>query len=103
MAVLRVDISLPPQRSPQLEPLDCSSRSLGRPSCSLSLDQSVGAVTGLCRQRLTHSWTVQESPGARLGTGASGPEPPALLLTEGVKDWAGTPGRGEGQGPLVTL
>ncbi|XP_032746874.1 uncharacterized protein C1orf167 homolog [Rattus rattus] len=57
------------KHSPQLEPLDCSSRSLGRPSCSLSLDQSVGAVTGLCRQRLTHSWTVQESPGARPGTG----------------------------------
>ncbi|XP_008762537.1 uncharacterized protein C1orf167 homolog isoform X2 [Rattus norvegicus] len=91
------------KRSPQLEPLDCSSRSLGRPSCSLSLDQSVGAVMGLCRQRLTHSWTVQESPGARPGTGASGPEPPALLLTEGAKDWAGTPGRGEGQGSLVTL
>lgn len=34
MAVLRVDIPLLPQCPPQLEPLDCSSRGLGRASCS---------------------------------------------------------------------
>lgn len=58
---------------------------------------------GLWRQRLVEWWTVQEHPGVRQRTGVSSPEPPALLLTEGTKDWVGTPGRGEGQGLLVML
>lgn len=64
---------------------------------------SCGTVMGLWWRRLARWWTVQESPGARPGTAASGPESLALLLTEEAKDWVGTPGRGDGQGLLVTL
>lgn len=39
---------------------------------------------GLWRQRLVEWWTVQEHPGVRQRTGVSSPEPPALLLTEGL-------------------
>lgn len=99
--MLRVAIPLPPQ-CPPLELLDCSSR--GELAAHWAWNWTCGAVMGLWRQRLAQWWTVQESPGARPGTGVSGPEPPALLLTEGAKDWVGTSGRGEeGQGPLVTL
>lgn len=55
-------------------------------------DRSCRTVMGLWRRRLAGWWAVQERPGARPGTGVSGPEPPTLLLTEGAKDWVGTPG-----------
>lgn len=57
---------------------------------------------GLWRQGLAGWWTVQERPGARPGTGVSGPEPPAFLLTEGAKDLVGTPGRGESLGDALS-
>jgi hypothetical protein len=101
-AVLRADIPPPPQCPPQLE--QRYSTGPGRAGCSLGLELELWGCDG----------SVEAAAGGMVDSAGESrseardwcewPEPLALLLIEGAKDWVGTPGRGEDQkGPLVTL